>query len=95
MRAHERLHDLLQHGMMRQHMKGWETEDLIIDGFKSGVILAASRAGICYSIERIAVRTQPPRLVQNCRNVSEERIQVLRRKQSPNHHVAMRVHLCS
>lgn len=95
MGADEQLHDLLQHGMMRQPVKGWETKDLVVDGFKFRVILEASSAGICYSIKRIAVRTQPAGMVEDCSNVSQERIQVLRAKQASNHHVSVRVHLCS
>ena len=80
---------------MRKRMKGWETEELVVDGFKRGVVLEAGGGGICYSIEGIAVRTQPPSVVQDCRNISQERIQVLRAKQAADHHVTMRVHLCS
>ena len=95
MRAYEQLHNLLQHGMMRQPMKGWQREDLIVDGFKSGVIFAASRVAICDSIERIGLRSQPPGLMQDGRNVSQERIQVFGRKQTSDQHVTMGVHRCS
>jgi hypothetical protein len=95
MLAYEQLHDPLQRGMMRQRMKGWKTEDLVEDHLERSVIFGARGAGICYSIEWIGVRGQPSRAVQNFRNVSQEWIQVLRRKQASHHHVAMRVHLFS
>ena len=60
MRTDKLLHHPLQRGMMGQRMKRGQTEDLIVDGFKSSVILEAGGVGIGDSIEWIAIRVQPP-----------------------------------
>jgi len=55
MLAHEHLHHKLQHGMMRQRMKGWKTEDPVVNHFEGSVILKTSSSHVCQPIAWITV----------------------------------------
>src|SRR6516165_2558150 len=78
---------------MWERVKRLETEDLVTNDFVAWIIVNTRGIDTANTFDGIACWVQPSCITQYFADIPQERIQVLRSKQTSYHHIAMGLHL--
>src|ERR1035437_6911909 len=92
-RAYEEFHRLAQSGMVRECVEGFEIEDLIADALEGRVGIVAGSAGVCNSVEGIAVGLEPSGSRDNLRDLGKQAVEILGEQEVADERVAVDANL--